>query len=367
MRTYRAWRGLKSLVHDAVSATTNLVGEGNDSTGRTTVRVASLTPLAGPVRVANDVRKLATDGVLATVRGVNRVVEELSDVGLDMGVGTPHGGEPDHAVTMRSDVMTTGAWMGDALIGAVNGVVGDHLHRRGNTLDLGMSFRYRDAEISLDRATLGSLTRATRKVAVWVHGLATTEWSWCLGTARFLGDAASNFGSLLERDLGFPPVFVRYNTGALPWLDVTTRVVCLGTPHQGAPLERFAEVAADALSAIDLPGTRIAAAILRTRSAGIQDLAHGAITHNAEDSGGVDPLGIAYAFIAGSLTADPEHPLSRMLGDLLVQVPSAAGPIVGTFPVQTAHFGGVRHHEMQVHPDVYEQVRKFFAAEWDAG
>ncbi len=406
MRTYRSWRGLKSLLHDAVSATTDLVGEGHDSTGRTTVRMASATPLGPTIRAANTLRKLATDSVLATVKGVNRLVEGVSDVALDAGLGTPHNGEPDRPVSMRSDAIGTGAWVGDALIGAVNGVVGDHLHQRGNALGLGMTLRHAEP--------------TTPKVAVWVHGLATTEWSWCLDAARFLGDPASNFGTLLQRDLGFTPVFVRYNTGrpitdngrelaaqlqglvdswpggvdelvlighsmgglvsrsaahlaraeGRGWLDVVTRIVCLGSPHQGAPLERLGVRVADALGAIDLPGTRIPAAILRARSAGIQDLGEGRVTPDIElDNGDMlqipAPPGVAWAFIAGSLTTDPEHPVSRMFGDLLVQVPSAEGPINARFPVQTARFGGVRHHELQVHPDVYAQVRKFCAGEWD--
>lgn len=418
MRTYRSWRGLKSLVHDAVSATTDLVGLGHDSTGRTTERIASVTPLGPGVRVVNALRKLATDSVLVTVKGVNRLVEGASDVALDAALGTATNAEPDHPVTMRSDALGTGAWVGDALIGAVNGVVGDHLHQRGNGLGLGMSLRSRD--LVLTPATLPILPDPTRRVAVWVHGLATTEWSWCLDTARFLGDPAANFGTLLERDLGFTPVYARYNTGrsvvdngrdlatqlqalvdSWPggvdeivlighsmgglvsrsaahlaraeghrWLDAVTRIVCLGTPHQGAPLERFGVVVADALGAIDLPGTRIPAAILRARSAGIQDLGHGEATPDIQLGNGdllqiSVPSGVAWAFIAGSLTADPEHPVSRMFGDLLVQVPSAEGPINARFPVQTARFGGVRHHELQVHPDVYEQVRKFCAGEWE--
>ena len=435
MRTYPSWRGLKALVHDAVSATTNLVGEGHDSTGRAVERVASFTRYGEPVRRVNRLRALATHGVLATVRGVNRAVEGVSDVALDYGVGRPV--EEDVPVTLRSDVMGSGAWVADALIGAVNGVVGDHLHRRGNALGLGMSLRYGDTVLTPEslRAMApphgpgqGVGQAVGRKIAVWVHGLATTEWSWCLDAARFLGDPAATFGSLLERDHGFVPVYARYNTGRrIPdngaelcaqlemlvadwpggvqelvlvghsmgglvvrsavqiasvqggrWLPRLSRVVCLGSPHQGAALERLGVAVVDALHAVDLPGTRIPAAILRARSAGIQDLGQGVIADRiplegpgARPEGESDtleipvPSSVAWAFIAGSLTEDPTHPVSQVLGDLLVRVPSAEGPVNSTFPVQTARFGGVRHHELQVHPDVYEQVRRFCAGQWD--
>jgi len=322
-------------------------------------------------------------------------------------------------VSMRSDAVGTAGWAADALVGAVNGVVGDHLHRRDNALGLRLSLRHGDRELTPDR--YADLPR-TRRVAVFVHGLATTEWSWCLDTDRFLGDPAANFATLLERDLGFTPVFVRYNTGrpvadngrdlsaALDrlvatwpggvdelvlvghsmgglvsrsavytaqleggtWLAKVTRVACLGTPHQGAPLERLGVAVADALGAVDLPGTRIPAAILRARSAGIQDLGHARVTepiplHNGDALHIPVPRHVAWAFIAGSLTRDPDHPLSRVFGDLLVQVPSAEGPATGRFPVQSARFGGVRHHQIQVHPDVYQQLRRFCAGEWDRG
>ncbi len=410
-------RGWKAIFHDAVSATTNLVGEGSDATGRTTVRIVSLVPrLARPVRFVNASRKLTTDGVLATVRGVNRVVEVVTDVGLDFALEPAPEPAP---VALRSDIMGTSAWVTDALVGAMNGVVGDHLHRRRNPLDLGMTLRPAPGRSPGDTRVLGP------RVAVWIHGLATTEWSWSLGAERFLGDPAETFGSLLAKDLGFTPVYVRYNTGrhisengeALSacldaliadhpdieelvlvghsmgglvarsathvstgsrWLTRLTRVICLGTPHQGAALERFGHGLARVLHAVDLPGTRVPASILRTRSAGIKDLGHGDIRterwagrdlDRRRDVGPPEDLapvaGVAYAFFAGSLTDDPEHPVAAALGDLLVQVASAEGP-AGPHPApRNARFGSVKHHEIQVHPLVYEQVRAFCAGELD--
>lgn len=417
MRTYRAWRGVKSLVHDAVSATTNLVGEGHDSTGRTTVKLVSLVPtLAAPVSTVNGVRKVGTDGILASVRGVNRVVEFASDVALNL-AGEREGELAP--VVQRSDAMGTQAWVGDALLGAVNGVVGDHLARKGNPLDLGLSLRVPERFRS-------------HRIVVLVHGVATTEWSWSLDAARLLGDPAANFGTLLQRDLGLTPVFARYNSGrhisengrALShaieslwsaeasgetpeiillghsmgglvsrsatiaareaghsWLHSLRRIVCLGSPHQGAPLERFGHRAARLLERIDLPHTRIPAAIIQARSQGIKDLRHGDITdagwqgidQDAREPGGpaqaTDLLDqVSYAFIAGSITKNRDNPVATVLGDLLVQVPSAQGPrrsSITATALHATHHGGVKHHEIQVHPAVYEQVRRFCAGEWD--
>ena len=453
-------RGWKALIHDAVSATTKLVGEGHDSTGRVTVRFVSLVPgLVGPVRVVNQSRKLATDGILATVRGVNRAVEVVTDMGLDF-AGADAEGPPE--VTMRSDAMGTAAWVEDALLGAVNGVIGDHLHRRSSALALGMSLR--GAPGGPTRTQVG------RRVAIWIHGLATTEWSWCLDAERLLGDPAANFGTLLERDLGFTPLYVRYNTGrhvsengqalaamltelvsqapeieeivlighsmgglvarsathvsdvsaggdvshvgdvsagaghsgeakgsttisvslsadvsgdadvsgvgdvsgnGSSWRSRLTWVICLGTPHQGAPLERFGHGLTRALQAIDLPATRIPAAILRARSEGIKDLGHGDVHASAWQGRDIDAAreapdgtgeaalldGVSYAFIAGAVTADPSHPVGAAMGDLLVQVHSAEGPrVLGVSPV-TQRIGGVMHQAIQVDPRVYQVVK----------
>ena len=70
---------------------------------------------------------------------------------------------------------------------------------------------------------------------------------------------------------------------------------------------------------------------------------------------------IAYYFCSGTLTRDQAHPLGQLLGDTLVRVPSASGlaasapaiPGAGPARIETACFGGVLHHELQNHPEVY--------------
>ena len=77
-----------------------------------------------------------------------------------------------------------------------------------------------------------------------------------------------------------------------------------------------------------------------------------------DDAGRVVPLldGVSYVFLSATMTKDAAHPASAWFGDLLVLVPSASGPIHEPFPIHTATFGGVLHHQIQVHPDVYAQV-----------
>src|SRR4051794_32606964 len=149
---------------------------------------------------------------------------------------------------------------GSAVLGALNGAYGDRL--ADGPLDLPMTLR-------------GDAT-ATGTVAVFVHGLGETDASW-----RFGGGPA--YGERLRAELGYTPLYARYNTGRrisdtgralaaalaqLPaeeivlvghsmgglvvrsalhygdpaWTGKVRHVVCLGSPHLGAPLERAANL-----------------------------------------------------------------------------------------------------------------------------
>jgi pimeloyl-ACP methyl ester carboxylesterase len=162
----------------------------------------------------------------------------------------------------------------------------------------------------------------------------------------------------LQRDLGVTPVYARYNTGRRvfengkllaerledlvqgqadeiilvghsmgglvvrsachhasqvghAWVKRVSRVFCLGAPHQGAPLEK---------------------------------------------------LGHLLTLVLGSI----DHPLGRLVGDVLVRVGSASGPLESSsraeparaFRIETECFGGVVHHQLQNHPDVYALLRR---------
>lgn len=418
----RRWRGLKSLVHDAVDHTADLVEAANASTARTVVGLLShVAPLAAPARVVGALHGAATAGVVAAVKGVNRAVEAVTEAGLDRAT-RDRPAAPEAPVPLRSDATGSAPWLGDAALAVVNAAVGDYLHDADNGLSLGMHLRAGDSFLPLDEAGLAAaLPGATGRVVVLVHGLGATEWSWCLNAADYYGDPADNFGTLLARDLGMTAVFVRYNTGrhvsengrtlaalldqliahypvpvtelvlvghsmgglvlrsachygraaAMPWTDRVRRVFCLGTPHQGAALEKISHVAAAVLQGFDAPGAWIPGRLLAGRSAGIKDLRYGYTVD--EEWRGLDPDallddrrvgaplmdGPTWYFVAATLTKDAEHPVGRLVGDLLVRVPSASGPKVtrGSFPIETRHFGAVMHHQLQSHPDVYALIR----------
>jgi pimeloyl-ACP methyl ester carboxylesterase len=410
-------RGYKAIVHDAVDFTVDMVEQGHESVARAAMRIAGLlAPIAPTARLVNELRRTSTARAFDAIRATNRLVERLTDAGLDAALAVhllPFLEKGDAPVPMRSDAIGSAAWISDAVIGALNGAVGDYLHREKNHLAIPFGL------FPLPPQSGGRDGEGLAKLAVFVHGLGATDWSWCWDAAAYHGDAALNFGTLLQRDLGVTPVYARYNTGRRvfengkllaerleelvqghtdeiilvghsmgglvvrsachyanqaghAWARRVSRVFCLGAPHQGAPLEKLGHLLTVVLGSIDHPGTRIPAEILRRRSAGMRDLRHGTIVDDAWLAHDPDALrnprerevplldGVAYYFVSATVTRDRDHPLGRLIGDVLVRVGSASGPAgpARAFRIETQCFGGVVHHQLQNHPDVYALLRR---------
>ncbi len=155
------------------------------------------------------------------------------------------------------------------------------------------------------------------------------------------------------------------------WTSKVARVVLIGVPNTGAGLEALVNSASAALWAVPVPSTRLVGSGLDRRSAGIKDLRFGAILDDdwlEQDAAARErphphrPLRLRRArslVIAGTVTADPEHPVARLLGDALVTSASAtgraddgelfAGPTTRVFPK-------VRHVALAHHPDVADAI-----------
>jgi len=66
--------------------------------------------------------------------------------------------------------------------------------------------------------------------------------------------------------------------------------------------------------------------------------------------------------ISATITADPDHPLGRIIGDLFVQAASAHGrhpqgrhiPFTGSSPY---HLGRSHHFDLVNHPAIYDVIR----------
>ena len=162
----------------------------------------------------------------------------------------------------------------------------------------------------------------------------------------------------------------------LGWVAQLRHVVCLGSPHLGAPLEKAANVAGWTLNR--LPETRPFAKVVNGRSVGLKDMRFGScaeadwcdcdadelLTDRCTEVPFVDHA--TYYFIGATLTGSERHPVAHALGDLLVRLPSASGRgRRRTIPFEVdhgRHLGGLTHFHLVNHPQVYEHLRDWLSA-----
>jgi len=386
-------RGLVDLVFDVVEETTNLVERTHDAAlERSVRRFAPIEPARSIAQAVSGVQGAIAGGVFETIRSLNGVARFAVDAGASVAEAAfeaaSDAGELDLATPLESTAAGTASWCVDYLQATLNGLYGDYLSRRNGRLDLGMTFRHHGRRVpTTPEAFSVALAKPSNRVCVFVHALSTTEWLWSLSSQHHYGEPGVTFGTRLAADLGFTPLYLRYNTGrhvsengrslaellsqmlaaypvpieeiALvghsmgglvarsaahyarehdePWVERLRHIACIGSPHLGAPLEKAVNLLSGVLRGIDAAGARVVAELLDARSAGIKDLRHGYILD--EEWAGKDPDqvfadarrnvplldGVGYYFVAATITRDPAHPVGQLLGDLLVRLPSASG------------------------------------------
>ena len=299
---------------------------------------------------------------------------------------------------------TSSAWVtpereraGKIVRAALNGAFGDALQRSGNALSIPMAVRVNGCDVPPTRgALLDAFPDATSRVVVFLHGLGETDGAW-------RPDAADGYGSRLRVDLGFTPVYVRYNSGlpiaengeqlssllttvtaawpvpldevalvghslgALviraachsggPWCEHVRTAVYLGAPHSGAALEKGARLLATTLQRV--PETRAIAATINARSAGIHDLGDGVICADEQHV----PLRTGIRHHAVVATLGGHALVGHALGDLLVRRGSALGrgsrsrPDLVFDAADVHEVAGATHFALLCHPGVYERLR----------
>ncbi len=293
---------------------------------------------------------------------------------------------------------------GALALGALGAVHGDLLEQDGSELAISMSLRRDGRDIALDADGIAAaFPDASSRLAVFVHGLACTEEMWWM-----FGDKHNHYGVRLQRELGFTPLYVRYNTGlrvsengqrlsrllaeiveswpvgvdelvlighsmgglvvrsachygeqdGQGWVSGARHVFCLVSPHLGAPLEKAANVAGWVLGRF--PESRPLARVINGRSQGIKDLRFGYLVE--EDWKGQDPDALlennrheipflrtaSYYYVSATVSSNPRHPLGYLVGDLLVRFPSSSGQgATGQripFHVDNGHYAPGRNH-----------------------
>jgi pimeloyl-ACP methyl ester carboxylesterase len=285
----------------------------------------------------------------------------------------------------------------EAALAIANGVLGDFLEKSGNPLAIRMSFRQAGQPLALSSAELAArLPKATGKILLLVHGLCRNDLQWSREKDKGEAGPIADLG----RDLGYTPVALHYNSGlpiavngrrlaelleelaaqwpvrldelaivghsmgglvarsachhaetaGLAWLPRLRRVIFLGTPHHGAPLERGGHFFEQLLgrSPYSAPFTRLG----RLRSAGITDLRHGLVDASL-------PAGVAAFAIAGTLAKDENDLAGGLLGDGLVPVASALGLDLPPENQWIAY--GTGHLRLVASPAVCEKLEAWLA------
>jgi len=423
-----AWLGLKNLLVDAVDGTTGLIQETQKtSTSRTYGLLKQFPALNKTVRTIEQVEGLGSAIVYGQIRLVNKVVSAGLDTMLPMVLAHQAPNQPP-ATPMRSDEMGSMRWMRDSAISALNGVFGDSLEQMDNQLAETMTIRFNGEVLRFhDREMMSALAAEGDELCIFVHGLACTEWSWNLFSEEQYGHPETNYGTQLRDELGMACVYLRYNTGlhisengqalaelisrlydqyprpikrlvfighsmgglvsrsachygaeaGSPWAEQVRQVVCLGSPHLGAPLEKAGHVLTGILKRFQMPSTQIPARIIDRRSAGIKDLRFGYVVD--EDWVGRDPDALfqngrtqsvclpeaRYHYVASTISKEPTHFMGHLMGDWMVRLRSASGTTTAkdaSMPFEEDDgvvLGGVSHIQLANHPDVYKYLSKW--------
>jgi pimeloyl-ACP methyl ester carboxylesterase len=385
-RHFSDLRGALRLAVDATVGITDLVERMHHTIqlGHAPVGVSRATQTSG-------LTGLVYRGIRGTTRWVGR--------GLDAGM-TP----------LTALLPETGSPLArDTFVSAINGVYGDHLLQTGNPLAIDMGLRYQGLPVDTERPDMlpETVGRAvlTGKLMVFVHGL-------CLNDNHWTRDG-QNHADALAIKLGFTPLYLRYNTG-LPitengrnlaillesllykwphpvselvmighsmgglvarsachhggeaghgWQQQLRRLVTIGSPHHGAPLERggnWLDIVMD-LSPYAAPFTRIA----KKRSAGINDLRYGSITGVPREFVPL-PAGVDCYAIAATLAKKRSRVGDVLIGDGLVPVNSALGkckdPARTLLIPESRQWIGYEtgHMALLGSPEVYKQLHDWF-------
>lgn len=304
----------------------------------------------------------------------------------------------------------------EAVLAAVNGVLGDYLEATDNPLAIRMQLRVAGKPVApTSESIAAAVVERTSKLLLVVHGSSMNDRQWLRG--------GHDHARELAKELGFTPIYLHYNSGrhistngadladlfeallqawpgpdldqvvllthsmgglvarsacdiaeqrGLDWRRRLTAMVFLGTPHHGAPLERGGNWV-DVLLGVSRYSAPLAR-LGKIRSAGVTDLRYGSLRD--ADWSGRDrftrapdrrepmplPEGVSCFAVAGT-TASKALP-----GDGLVPVESALG--VHPNPDRCLDFGEghtlvaeeTSHLDLLNSAEVYAQLRHWLEA-----
>lgn len=350
-------RGISRLAFDAVTGVIGIVETMHGNIARRCNPFASR---------SGEKTSRITRLVYRSIRGVTHLAGMGTDVALAL-LDPVLTAKPKHPSPTR-----------EAARAALNGVLGDHLVETDNSLAIPMRLRLDGLPLQLERASLAAaLFPARNRLAVMVHGLCLNDRQWSRDD--------HDHGAALAHKLGYAVVYLHYNTGlhisingrafadlleALvtqwpvrleelaiighsmgglvarsachygavgghAWPGHLHKLIFLGTPHHGAPMERGGQWLHLALGRS--PYTAAFTHLGRIRSAGITDLRYGNLLdgdwqdrdrfEHVGDTRQIVPLpaGVQCFAIAATTGREAGGLRDRLLGDGLVPLASALG------------------------------------------
>ena len=304
-------------------------------------------------------------GISSIVYSGIRKVNHLLTAGVDKLTVSGQQQEPGLS---RSDAM-------HAAVSALNGVMGDRLLAQNNALVVNMAFRHKGQTLTLD-ALQALIKQAGGKVLLMVHGLCMNDVQWTRNT--------HNHGEKLAGQFNMLPVYLHYNSGrhisengrelatllqtlmntvkaplslnilahsmgglvsrsachyakqaGQSWLTQLDKMIFLGTPHHGAPLEKGSNWLGQLLDIS--PYSSPFVPLINLRSSGVTDLRYGNLCD--EDWQDKDrfslqgdarqpvplPAGVTCYTLAASMAKKPAALRDKLIGDGLVAIDSALG------------------------------------------
>lgn len=394
--TFSDLRGVSQLVVDAVAGLTDIVEDMHRN-------IAGVSPIVGvsPTGRARGISGL----VYRSIRGVTHAV----GFGLNA------------ALALLTPLLSSrrSSPRREAMLAALNGLLGDYLVASNNPLAIPMHLRQKGKLLVLDRKTLvTNVGHSGNKLLVLVHGLCMNDLEW--------KRKGHDHGASLAQDLGYTSIYLHYNSGQhistngrefsatmerlvqewpVPiselvivchsmgglvsrsachyamhtnhaWLRRLKKLIFLGTPHHGVPLERAGNWVNIFLGIS--PYTSPFARLGKIRSAGVKDLRYGNILDEDWERRGSEhdhdprklvplPEEVQCFVIAATKQLQSGGPGRRLRGDGLVPVNSALGHHENatlTLPIPASRqviCYGLNHLDLLSSLEVYDRIHRWLA------
>ena len=305
----------------------------------------------------------------------------------------------------------------EAVVAVLNGVLGDYLYNNNSSLAIPMKFFINGKEFNeTDNKLNIELKTPIKKVVIMIHGSCMNHLQWTRNE--------HNHGESLANELGYLTVYLQYNSGRhisengqefadlleklykelsedreliiiahsmgglvsrsacyyaeklnYKWINKLQKLIFLGTPHHGAPLERGGNWFENILTIS--PYTKAFFRLGKIRSAGITDLRYSNLldedwqSHNRFSPVGDTrtpvplPEHVQCYTVAATINENSNTLIENLAGDGLVPVNSALGyhknqEMNLSFPENNKFLcRNIKHLDLLDNVDVYNKIKKW--------